>query len=117
MGPFSFEEACALHGVHLRIYIGASLLGLRFLTLRHVFLDREAKKSIAGAIPCWRTRCLPVSGGSRQITVFNLTFGRAGPSSASPSSIPTGCGTSASSRSFDSLNWKVIVHVARYTST
>ena len=44
MGPFSFEEACALHGVHLRIYIGASLLGLRFLILRHVFLDREAKK-------------------------------------------------------------------------
>ena len=27
MGPFSFEETRALHGVHLRIYIGASLSG------------------------------------------------------------------------------------------
>ena len=41
----------------------------------------------------------------------------AGPSRAFPFSIPTACGTSASSRSFDSLNWKVIVLVARYIST
>ena len=68
MGPFSFEEACALHGVHLRIYIGASLLGLGFLILRHVFLDREAKKKYRRSNPMLADQ-MPT--GKRRFTADN----------------------------------------------